>query len=90
MPDGDPGDNGLPDDGRYPSRRGPPGGGRPLGPPGGPPGPLGLPGNPWPPGNQGPPGPLDHKDTEDLLDHKVHLDKSLGSLTYLELLLHRR
>ena len=40
--------------------------------------------------------PLDHEDTEDLLDHKglwdhkVHLDKSLDSPTYLELLLHHR
>ena len=39
---------------------------------------------------------LDHEDTEDLLDHKdlwdrkVHLDKSLDSLTYLELLFHYR
>ena len=41
LPDGDPGDDGLPDDGRYPSR-GPQGGG-PPGPPGnqGPPGPPG-------------------------------------------------
>ena len=37
--------------------------------------------------------PLDHEDTENLLDHKdlwdhkVHLDKSLDSPTYLELLL---
>ena len=40
--------------------------------------------------------PLDHEDTEDLLDykdlwdHNVHLDKSLDSLTYLELLLCHR
>ena len=31
--------------------------------------------------------PLDHKD---LWDHKVHLDKSLDSPTYLELLLYHR
>ena len=49
LPDGDPGDNGSPDDERYPSSRGPLGGG--------PPGPPGLPGNSGSPGNQGPPGP---------------------------------
>ena len=50
MPDGDPGDDGSPNDGRYPSRQGPPGG-RPPGPPAG-----GPPGNPGPPGDRGPPG----------------------------------
>ena len=52
-PDRDPNDNGTPGDGRYPSRRGPPGDGPPGG---GPPGPPGPPGDPGPPGKRGPPG----------------------------------
>ena len=49
-PDRDSNDNGTPGDGRYPSRRGLPGGG----PPGG--------GPPGPPGPPGDPGPLDKED----------------------------
>ena len=46
-PDGDPGSDGSPGDGRCPPRRDPPGEGRPPGPPGG--GPPGPPGDPGPP-----------------------------------------
>ena len=57
-PDGDPGVDGFPGDGRHPPRKDPPGGGRPSRPPGPPRGgPPGPPRNPGPPGNQGPPGP---------------------------------
>ena len=52
-PGGDPSDNGSSGNGRYPSRRGLPGGGPPGG---GPPGPPGPPGNLEPPRQRGPPG----------------------------------
>ena len=67
-PDGNPGSDGSPDDGRYPPRRGPPRGGRPPGPPGG--GPPGPPGDPGPQGDQGSQVPLDLKDIEDPQAHK--------------------
>ena len=64
-PDGNPGSDGSPDDGRHPPRRGPSRGGRPPG--GGPPGP---PGDPGPQGDQGSQVPLDLKDIEDPQAHK--------------------